>query len=264
MFNKKSIFGILNITPDSFSDGGSFLDIEKAVQKAAQMQEEGADVIDIGGESTRPFSSPVSQEDEEKRILPAIEKIKSQVKAEISVDTRNWKTAEKALKSGASIINDVTGFRDEKMIEIAAKYNAKAVIMHMKGEPKTMQDNPSYGDLLGEICSFFEDRIKKLEKAGVKEIAIDPGIGFGKTYEHNLILIKNISFFKKLSKPIMIGVSRKSFIGFYCAEKNPKERLGATIAANVLGFLNGADIFRVHDVKACRQALEITGKIISV
>ncbi len=265
MFKRKMIFGILNVTPDSFSDGGAYLTPQKAVERAGKMIEEGADFIDIGGESTRPFSSPVSVEQEQERILPAIREIKKSIpSARISIDTRNWQTAQKALEAGAEIINDVTGFGDPKMAETAAKFSAGAVIMHMKGEPKTMQENPFYSDLPGEICSFFEDRIKKLEEAGVKHIAIDPGIGFGKNFEHNLWIIKNISVFKKLGKPLMLGVSRKSFIGFYCNEKIPAERLGGTVAANVLGFIGGADMFRVHDIKACRQAIEISDKILSL
>ncbi len=260
--NKKLIFGVLNITTDSFSDGGLFLDKEKALERAIQMSKEGADFIDVGGESSRPFSNPVSLEEEIRRIIPVIEKIKQdQPQIRISVDTYKWQVAEAALKAGAEIINDIKGFSDMKMAEVAAKYNAGAIVMHMKGVPSNMQENPKYEFLEKEIIDFFSSAIARLESLGVKNIILDPGIGFGKTPQHNVKIIRNLSFFKKAGKPIMLGVSRKSFIGFFANEKDPMRRLPGTLAANVIGMIFGADIFRVHDIWECRQALTIAEEI---
>lgn len=261
--NKKLIFGVLNVTSDSFSDGGLFLDKEKAFLRAIQMSREGADFIDIGGESSRPFSKPISVEEEMRRVIAVIEKIKKEYpQIRLSIDTYKWQVAEAALKAGAEIINDIKGFRDMKMAEIAAKYNAGAIVMHMKGDPSNMQENPKYDFLEKEIMDFFLSAIERLESLGVKNIILDPGIGFGKTPQHNVKIIRNISFFKKAKKPIMLGVSRKSFIGFFANEKDPVKRLPGTLAANVMGMLFGADIFRVHDVWECRQALTIAEEIL--
>lgn len=263
IFKKNSIFGILNVTPDSFSDGGRFFSPEKAIARALEMVEEGADFIDVGGESSRPFSSPVTVEEEMKRVIPVIEGIRASCSAGISVDTCKWQVAEAAMKAGACIINDIKGFSDPKMVEIAARFSAAVIVMHMKGTPSDMQSSPHYVNLEAEIMEFFSLAVKKLESAGVSDIILDPGIGFGKTPQHNLRLIKNIGFFKTLGKPLMLGVSRKSFIGFYSGEKDPLKRLPGTLAANIMGMLSGADLFRVHDVKECLQAFKIAEEIIS-
>ncbi|MBT7696160.1 MAG: dihydropteroate synthase [Desulfobacterales bacterium] len=258
-FGKRTcIMGILNITPDSFSDGGSFIKKDTAVLHARKMVEAGADIIDIGGESTRPFSEPVSSDKEIMRVLPVIEEIANHVSVPISIDTTKAEVAKKALEAGASIINDVSAFRlDPGMAEIAAKYKVPVIIMHMKGTPKTMQISPEYRDLVGEIKEFLENAISDAETKGVlrSNIIIDPGIGFGKTIEHNLKLIKQIYKFKDMGCPVLIGPSRKAFIRTILKKDSEKELspdqqvvetgTQATISA---GILNGADIVRVHDV----------------
>lgn len=261
-FNEKIICGILNITPDSFSDGGLYFEKEKAVERALKMIEEGAKWIDIGGQSTRPFSQSISPEEEEERVIPVIKELRRKVPSSIilSIDTFYPEIAGKALDLGVDIINDVTGLRNEKMIETILKHKKPVVIMHMKGEPKTMQENPYYDDVIKEIKDFFIEKINKLLENGFDDIIIDPGIGFGKNLEHNIKILKNLNSFKKLGYPIMLGPSRKSFIGMICGEKDPKRRVSGTIAT-CLYVYNNVDIFRVHDVYEIKQAFEIWKKL---
>ncbi|MEE8360001.1 MAG: dihydropteroate synthase [Candidatus Omnitrophota bacterium] len=257
------VAGILNITPDSFSDGGRFADTNSAFDHALQMARDGADIIDIGGESTRPGAGPVTAEDELRRVLPVIERLKDRLKIPISIDTCKSLVAEAAIRCGASIINDITGLKgDQEMAQVAARYGIPVVVMHMKGHPRTMQNNPRYDDLITEIIENLKESIDIAKKAGMDEenIIIDPGIGFGKTLEHNITIIRELGRFKELGRPIMIGLSRKSFIG-QILNRDVSGRLMGTAAAVALSILNGADIVRVHDVKEIRDATRITDSI---
>lgn len=258
--NKTLIMGILNVTPDSFSDGGLFLDVDKAVKHAKQMVKDGADIIDIGGESTRPGSGSVSEEKELKRIKPVIKRLLKEVDVSISIDTYKPKVAEECLDLGAHLINDITGLRNEEMIDVVAKYKVPVVIMHMKGEPKNMQQNPTYNDVVKDIKKFLSEKISEAKKEGIKDIIIDPGIGFGKTTEHNLQILKRLSKFKDLKCPILVGPSRKSFIG-NSSGVPVNERLEGTLAAISIAVMNGASIVRVHDVKECKRAIQIADAI---
>lgn len=260
-FDKKCyIVGILNVTPDSFSDGNKFLCPEAACEHALKLVEEGADAIDIGGESTRPGSNKVSVSEEKARIIPVIKKLASKIRVPISVDTYKSDVARAALDEGAEIINDISGLRfDKKMPALVAKYNVPVIIMHIKGSPKNMQLNPSYNNLLVEVMDYLKTGIEIAEKAGIKreKIVIDPGIGFGKTVEHNLELIKKLSQFKLLGRPILIGTSRKSFIG-KTLNADIENRLEGTIASSIISLMHGANFLRVHDVKAVKRAVKIT------
>lgn len=263
--NSTLLMGVLNVTPDSFSDGGRFFDKDTAVEHAAQMAADGADIIDVGGESTKPGSREVTAEEEMRRVIPVIEKLTSTIKAEISIDTRKSRVAEAALKAGASIINDVSGLRHDKdMAKVAAKYQAGMILMHMRGNPENMQDSPRYSDLIGEIKEGL--RLSALEAfaAGVNKgfVAIDPGIGFGKTVENNLEILNRLDEFKDLGLPICVGTSRKSFIGKLLDRPTADDRLAGTIATCVAAVMKGARIIRVHDVKAVRDAVTITEKIL--
>jgi dihydropteroate synthase len=247
--SKTYVMGILNVTPDSFFDGGRYQDPEQAVVRAKEMLKEGADFIDVGGMSTRPGAEEISVEEELKRVLPVIRKLKEEVPIPISVDTYRSEVADEALKNGASIVNDISAFNlDEEMPKIIAKHKASCILMHMKGRPNIMQVNPSYEDVMAEVLLYFEKAIWKANVEGVEKVIIDPGIGFGKTAEHNLILIKNIYELKKLDCPVMIGVSRKSFIG-KLSDTEVGERLSGTVSLNTIAILNGVNILRVHDVK---------------
>lgn len=259
-FDKTLIMGVLNVTPDSFSDGKLFFDAEKAVMHAKKMVEEGADIIDIGGESSRPGSDPISDEEEIQRVSPIIKKLAREIKIPISIDTYKPKVAEECIKTGASMINDINGLRNPQMINVVARYKVPVIIMHMKGSPKTMQDNPVYKDVVREIKQFLSHQVKKAKKAGIKDIIIDPGIGFGKTTEHNLEILKNLNKFKELKRPILVGPSRKSFIGNIIGLP-VGERLEGTIAAISIAIFNGANIVRVHDVKECKRAAMVVDAI---
>ena len=272
--NRTCIMGILNVTPDSFSDGGLFFTCDAAVAHGEKLAEAGADIIDIGGESTRPFSEPVSIEEEARRVLPVIEKLVKRVSIPISIDTTKASIAKKAIESGASIINDISAMYSEPdMMNVAAKYGVPVVIMHMKGSPKTMQISPHYDDLIKDIKEFLEKAIDRAEKNGIarSKIIIDPGIGFGKTVEHNLLIIKCIDKFKALNNPILIGPSRKSFIrnileGSYDGDTKlemPELETG-TQAAIAAAVLNGAQIVRVHDVAGARSTSAIIDSIKNV
>ena len=257
------IMGILNVTPDSFSDGGQFLNKNSAIGHALKMIEEGADIIDIGGESTKPFSSPVSLDEELSRVLPVIEDLRNETDVCISIDTTKSEVANQALEMGASIINDVSAMEfDEKMIGVALKFDCPIVLMHMKGIPKNMQENPHYSSLISEIIKYLNARIDFVLSKGIdrKKIIIDPGIGFGKSVENNFEIINNLNQFADLGYPVMLGASRKSFIGITLDVPEDK-RVEGSLAANIIGFQKGVSVFRVHDVDQTRKALTITKKI---
>jgi len=256
--------GIINVTPDSFSDGGLYFNKEKAVDRGLELAEEGADIIDIGGESTRPGSDFISTEEELMRTVPVISALRKKTDVLISVDTTKSEVAEAALDKGADIINDISSFRfDPKMLSLAAQKDIPVILMHMKGTPKNMQLNPFYEDLLAEIRGFLEERIATAQAYGIKKekIIIDPGIGFGKSLKDNLTLIKSLKFLEPIDRPILIGISRKSFIGKILSLP-PQERTEGTIASAVLSIINGAHILRVHDVEAVKRAVLVTEAII--
>jgi len=262
--NKTLLMGVLNVTPDSFSDGGRFFDKDKAIARALEMEEEGADIIDVGGESTRPGAKPVNQDEELDRVVPVIRSIRKVSGITISVDTRNAVVAEAAIKAGAGIINDVSGLHnDRNMAGVAAKYGCRLVVMHMKGEPENMQDDPRYTDIIAEISASLKGSVDIAAKAGVlkENIIIDPGIGFGKTVEHNLEILRRLGEFLTLGFPICVGTSRKSFLGYILGADDAKDRLIGTIATCVIAVMNGAGILRVHDVKEVREAIAITDSV---
>ena len=271
-FGKRTcIMGVLNITPDSFSDGGKFFSLDVAVAQGYKLFEDGADILDIGGESTRPFSDPVSEEEEIRRVVPVIEKLSKRIPIPISIDTTKAGVAEQAIKAGASMINDVSSLRfDPKMASIAVDYAVPVILMHMLGNPKTMQIEPTYDDLIGEIKAFFENAIGQAENKGVSrsKIIIDPGIGFGKTVGHNLLLIQRLHEFKTLKVPIMIGTSRKAFIR-KLLKNNTGEEINAdaaivesgTQASVAAAILNGAHLVRVHNVANTLATVKITDAI---
>ena len=250
------IMGILNVTPDSFYDGGRYADPARAVERAYRMRDEGADIIDIGGESTRPGALPVSAAEEIDRVCPVIEAVAKDIGVPLSVDTSKAGVARAALSAGASIVNDISGLSfDEGIAGVAASHGAGLVVMHIQGMPETMQKDPRYGDLVSEICGFLAAAAKKAVDAGIarEKIIVDPGIGFGKTLEDNYIILQNIREFGRLGFPVLVGLSRKSLIGkLYDREE---DRLPATIALNAAALLGGADIIRVHDVREHRLAL---------
>lgn len=244
------VMGVLNVTPDSFSDGGKFLKPDDAVAHAKQMELDGADFIEVGGASTRPGAEEVSLDEELSRVIPVIQKLAGELTIPIAVDTYRSKIADEALSNGAVIVNDISGFNmDENMTAVAAKHKATVVAMHMKGTPKDMQNNPQYENIIAEVAQYFENVMWKANVAGIKQVIIDPGIGFGKTIEHNLTLIKHLSELKRLDSPIMIGVSRKSLIGKILNIEDVNDRHEGTITLNTIAVLNGANIIRVHDVK---------------
>lgn len=257
------IMGILNVTPDSFSDGGKFFDMERAVDQALYMVESGADIIDIGGESSRPGSHGISLKEELKRVIPIIEQVAGKAEIPISIDTVKSEVARRALDSGASIINDISALRtDKKIAAVAAKYNSYLILMHMRGTPRNMQDNTEYDDIIGEISEFLRNAAQKAIEAGVSEdkIIIDPGIGFGKSVEGNFVIMKNLNRFLELGYALLVGPSRKSFIG-KTLDLDVERRLEGSLAAACYAVLNGADIVRVHDVAETRRALTIIEEI---
>jgi dihydropteroate synthase len=259
-FEKTLIMGILNVTPDSFSDGGLFNTVDIAVAHAKKMVSDGADLIDVGGESSRPGSEPLSEKEELARILPVVTRLVGEVSVPISIDTYKPLVAETCLKAGAHLINDITGLTNPNMREVASKNNVPVILMHMLGTPKSMQQKPIYQDVLGEIKSFFQKQIATAHKSRIQQIIIDPGIGFGKTVEHNLQILKHLETFKTLGCPILIGPSRKSFIGTITGLP-VNERLEGTIAAVTVAVMNGANIVRVHDVKECRRAIQVADAV---
>ena len=255
--------GILNLTPDSFSDGGYYTDVEAAIKRAHEMVEEGVDIIDVGAESTRPGAKYIEEEEELRRLLPVVERLVKEVEVPISIDTYKAKVAEECLKLGAHIINDIKGLKDDpKMAKVVADYGVPVVIMHIKGTPKTMQDNPYYKDLIGEISKSLGESIEIALKVGISKenIILDPGIGFGKTFDGNLEIIDKLGELKKLEYPILVGASRKGFIGEILGTP-PLERVEGNLAVAVLSAYNGASIIRVHEVKETVQALKIVKAI---
>ena len=258
------IMGIVNITPDSFSDGGKYYTIESAYNHSLKLIDDGADIIDIGGESSRPGALPITLKEELDRTIPLITKIhKNFPNTIISIDTTKSEVAEEAILSGANIINDISGLtNDNRMVRVVSKYNTPVVIMHMKGNPKNMQNHPVYSDLIGEIKLFFENQIELATKNGIHkdQIILDPGIGFGKSYENNFQLINQLDKFCKLGFPILIGPSRKSFIG-EALNEGIENRLEGTAAAVTAGIIRGARIVRVHDVKEIKRVVKITDLI---
>jgi len=272
--NRTCIMGILNITPDSFSDGGEFFTFDDAVAQGLKLFEDGADILDIGGESTRPFSDVVSVEEEIRRVIPVIETLAARISIPISIDTTKTGVARRAIETGASIINDVSALRlDHGLADVAAEYDVPIILMHMLGTPKTMQTNPVYDDLINEIKRFLENAVDYAQSKGISKskIIIDPGIGFGKTVEHNLSLIKHLHEFKTLDVPILIGLSRKAFIRNILKDTTVKDinpdlpvvELG-TQASVAVAVLNGAHMVRVHNVANTRTTLKIIDAIINV
>jgi len=250
--------GVVNVTPDSFSDGGEFLDPEAAIAHGTQLVAEGAHILDIGGESTRPGAQPVTAAEELSRVMPVIEGLAD---AEISIDTTKVEVARRAVAAGASIVNDVSAFRFEPEIaEVVAEVGVHCCLMHMLGEPRTMQDDPRYDDVVADVKAFLEERMAFAVAAGVPEerIWLDPGVGFGKTLEHNLELLRRLDEIVALGRPVVIGTSRKSFLGKLTGRPE-RERLPGTIATNVVALERGARIFRVHDVAEVAEALMVAG-----
>lgn len=258
------IMGILNVTPDSFSDGGKFFDHKKAIDQALKLVEEGADILDVGGESTRPGSEAVPEDQEIKRVLPVIQAVVRYTTAPVSIDTTKAGVAKAALDAGAAMVNDVSALRfDEKMGEVVAAAGVPLVVMHMRGVPKTMQAEPiEYSDLLGEIRAFLEETLQRAADAGVEreQIIVDPGIGFGKTPEHNLTILNRVGELLTLGRPVLVGPSRKAFIG-KVLDKEVDQRLHGTAAAVAAAVAGGAHIFRVHDVGPMRDVIEVARAI---
>ncbi len=258
------IMGILNVTPDSFSDGGHFHAPEKALEQADRLIEEGADLLDIGGESTRPYSSPVSLEEELARTIDVIKELRNRHSIPISIDTTKAEVARQALEAGADIINDISAFEhDAAMLDVAQQSTCPIIIMHMKGTPSTMQDRPQYDDIIDEIMAYFVERLNWLSQNGIAEehITIDPGIGFGKTLQHNLAIIRHLNTFKTLGRPVLLGHSRKSFLG-ELTKQEAKDRDLATAVVSALSLQSGIDILRVHNVAATKQALQVAAALI--
>jgi len=262
------VMGILNVTPDSFSDGGKYDTPERAVDGALAMIEDGADLIDVGGESTRPRggaygegAEPVSEEEELRRVLPVIERLAGRTDIPLSIDTYKSGVARRALEAGAVIVNDVSGFRfDPAMPAVVASAGASAVVMHIQGTPKTMQQHPVYADLIGEVTASLRESVRRGQEHGVKQMLVDPGIGFGKTLEHNLHLIKEIASFRSLGVPVLVGPSRKAFIGTLL-NAGVEDRLEGSLAATVACVLYGANVVRVHDVRAAARAVTVADAI---
>ena len=256
--------GIVNVTPDSFSDGGDFLDPERAVAHGIALASEGADLLDVGGESTRPGAAAVGAEEELGRVIPVIEGLRAAGRElPISIDTSKAAVAERALEAGASIVNDVTALSDERMAPLCADAGCGLILMHMKGTPRTMQENPTYEDVVGEVRDFLAAALARAVAAGVDEEAVrlDPGIGFGKTVEHNLELIDRLGELRSLGRPLVLGASRKRFIGTITG-REVGDRVGGSLAANVIGVARGAEMLRVHDVRAAREALLVAEAIL--
>jgi len=257
------VMGILNVTPDSFSDGGQFFDPAKAVQHGMQMATDGAAIIDIGGESTRPGSDPISVEQQIQRVVPVIEILCNKTDVPISIDTYKYDVAKAALDAGAAIVNDITALSDERVGELAAERQVPVVLMHMQGKPATMQFEPKYDDVVGEVLEFLLDRAKMAEKLGISKemIFIDPGIGFGKTTEHNLSLLRNIDKFVATGYRVLVGTSRKRFIGQITGKEKATERIFGTAATVALCTAAGVSIVRVHDVAEMMDVVAVSLKI---
>jgi dihydropteroate synthase len=258
------IMGVLNVTPDSFSDGGAWLDADAAVAHARELVAEGADLLDVGGESTRPYADPVPEAEELRRVVPVVERVAG-LGAQVSVDTSKLEVARAALDAGATYVNDVTAFRAApQLAALVAERGADCCLMHMLGEPRTMQDDPRYDDVVSDVKAFLEARMAFAVAEGVPEarIQLDPGIGFGKSVEHNLELLRRLGELAALGRPVVLGTSRKGFLGRLTGRTVPGERVHATVATAVVGLQRGASVFRVHDVAPVRDALVVTAAIL--
>ena len=260
------VMGVLNVTPDSFSDGGRFLDVDKAVEHGIRMAADGAAIIDIGGESTRPGAESVSPDEQIKRVIPVIGELSRKIDVPISIDTCNFEVAKAAIKAGAGVINDITALGDERMGLLAAEQKVPVVLMHMQGKPTTMQIEPAYVDVVSEVAEFLAGRAKWAQSFGIakEKIIIDPGIGFGKTLEHNLLLLKNIKKLAATGYRVLVGTSRKRFIGELTGKKNPADRLFGTAATVALCAFSGASIVRVHDVAEMVDVVKVINAINSL
>jgi dihydropteroate synthase len=260
------VMGAVNITPDSFSDGGRFFQKEKAIEQGLGLAEAKADILDIGGESTRPGAKTLDEEEEARRVIPVIQALSQKIDVPISIDTRKARVAERALEAGAEMVNDISALRfDERMVAVVAERQVPAVLMHMRGNPETMQVDPHYDDLMGNLLEFFRERIGFAESRGIRPdgIILDPGIGFGKSLEsqHNLVLLKNLHRFKVLGKPLLVGTSRKAFIGKILGLP-PQEREEGTMATVAVAILNGANIVRVHEVERMRRVVQVVDAVL--
>ncbi len=261
------IMGVLNVTPDSFSDGGAYIDPDRAIRRAFEMLDEGADIIDVGGESSRPGSERVSLAEELRRVIPVVSALAQAGRGAISVDTMKADVARRSLDAGAHIINDITGLtHDPAMVEVVRAAGAGVVIMHMQGEPRTMQLRPAYADVTREVVAYLRDRLAVAVRHGVDatSVALDPGIGFGKTVEHNLQLLRDLPLLLELGRPILVGISRKSFLGAITGRENPSDRLASGVAAMAVARMNGAHIVRVHDVKEACDGARVVDRITRV
>jgi dihydropteroate synthase len=255
--------GVLNITGDSFSDGGDFLDTQKAIKQGIKMADEGAAIIDIGAESTRPGSKPVNTKEQIKRAIPVIEKLAAKIKIPISIDSKDYEVTKAALDAGAAIINDIAALSDAKMARLAAGKKVPVILMHIQGSPGTMQIEPKYKDVVGEVLDYLLGRAAAAQKAGVEKekIFIDPGIGFGKTLEHNIKLLRNLDVFVNSGYRVLLGTSRKNFIGTLTGKKEPKERIFGTAATVAIAAAEGVSIVRVHDVAAMTDVVKVANKL---
>jgi dihydropteroate synthase len=259
------IMGVLNVTPDSFSDGGNFFTLEKAIEHGLRMAAEGADIVDVGGESTRPGAKPVAADEELRRVIPVIEKLRATIDVPISIDTAKSSVALAAIQAGASIVNDVTGGRgDDGMLPLIAETNSAIIIMHMQGTPRTMQIRPRYADVISEIADFFRQQYACAIGCNIDPMAIafDPGVGFGKTIDHNLELLAQLERLRVHDRPLVIGVSRKSFLGKLINSPEIGDRVAPAVALTSLLRERGADVFRVHDVKENVSALRVTEAVL--
>jgi dihydropteroate synthase len=257
--DRPRIFGIINVTPDSFSDGGETFDIDHAVRRGQEMIKGGADVLDVGGESTRPGAKPVTVEEEISRTEPVVRALAG-MGATVSIDSRRAEVMAAAIEAGAKIVNDVTALTgDPDSIELISKSGQSVIVMHMQGDPITMQENPNYDDPAVEVFDFLKSRIKACQDAGINRgsIAVDPGIGFGKTLDHNIDILGRLELYRDLGSPVMLGASRKSFIGMISRGQAPKDRVPGSLAAVLSAWANGVQLFRVHDVAETRQALDV-------
>ena len=254
--------GILNVTPDSFSDGGRYFNVEDAVKHGMQMVEDGADFIDVGGESTRPGSESIPVELELQRVIPVIERLAKLTTTPISIDTYKSSVADRALDAGAVIVNDISGLHfDSQLVHVVAKHHASLVIMHMKGMPKTMQEDPKYTNVIEEICKYLSDGIQAAEANNIQQIFVDPGLGFGKQAFHNIEIIRQLDEFRRFGYPIVVGPSRKSFLGMIL-DLPADERIEGTAAAVAVSIMNGANVVRVHDVKYMRRVAKVVDALL--
>lgn len=253
--------GVVNVTPDSFSDGGRFLRFDHAVGHALDLVKQGADLLDIGGESSRPGSEPTSEAEELERVAPVIRELARSVAVPVSIDTYKPSVARECLRLGARIVNDISGLESEEMRRVIAEAGAAAVIMHMRGKPKTMQLETDYADVVREVGDYLTRRAEAARAAGITDLAIDPGLGFGKTAAHNFEILRRLDELANLGAPLLVGPSRKSFLGSLPSRLRPDQRLEGTIAACCAAAMKGARILRVHDVQACKRALEVIDRL---